>query len=63
MSDAWIPFQPAIQTEGLDRHADVLFFATGVGEAEVNKFDLLLLDQLQYVVGCLHEIALQGKYE
>jgi hypothetical protein len=52
MSDASMPFQPAIDdpvesvaadelvfVEGRDRHADVLLLAAGVGEAEVDELD------------------------
>jgi hypothetical protein len=34
-----------------DRHANVLFLAAGVGEAEVDKTDFLLFDHLDYVLG------------
>ena len=62
MSDAWMPFQPAIDepsnawprlelvvVERLGRHRDVLLLAAGVGEAEVDELDLLVLDHLEHV--------------
>jgi hypothetical protein len=55
MSEAWMPFQPAIDEPSkawpssnlsirtADGHADVLFLAAGVGEAEINELDFLFL--------------------
>jgi hypothetical protein len=48
MSDAWMPFQPAID----DR--DVLLLAAGVGEAQVDELDLLVLERLEHVGGGSH---------
>jgi hypothetical protein len=36
-----------------DRHGDVLFFAAGVSEAEVNKLDFVFLDHFHDVCDCL----------
>ena len=39
--------------EGGNRHGDVLFFATGIGEAEINELCVIFLDQLDHVLrGC-----------
>jgi len=67
MSEAWMPFQPAIdraveRMAGLElvgvelfgRHRDVLFLAAGIGEAEVDKLDLLVFDHFQHVSGRCH---------
>jgi hypothetical protein len=40
-----------LSIEGGNRHADVLFLAAGVGEAEVNETDFLFFDHLDYVLG------------
>ena len=37
--------------EVLHRHGDVLLLAAGIGEAEVDELDFLVLDELQYVIG------------
>jgi hypothetical protein len=42
------------EAEGGNRHADVLFLAADIGEAEVDEFDHLFLDQLDYILWC-HE--------
>ena len=74
MSDAWMPFQPAIDepsnawpqlelvvVELLRRHRDVLLLAAGVGEAEVDELDLLVLDHFQYVGGSGHALVSWGR--
>jgi hypothetical protein len=40
-----------VHAEGGDRHANVLFLAARIGEAEVHELDFLVLDQLEYVLG------------
>ena len=58
MSEASIPFQPAIDEPSnawpfsnlsmvkyFDGHGDVLLLAAGVGEAEVDELDLLFLER------------------
>ena len=40
-----------VLVEVLHRHGDVLLLAARVGEAEVDELDLLVLDELQYVIG------------
>jgi hypothetical protein len=39
------------EAESLDWDADVLLFAAGVGKAEVDELDFLVLDQFQNVLG------------
>jgi len=36
--------------EGAEGHADVLFFALGVGETEVDELDFVFLDHLHDVL-------------
>jgi len=43
-----------VRAEGFDWHADVLFLAAGVGKAEVDEFDVLILDCLEYFF-CSHK--------
>jgi len=63
MSEASIPFQPAIDEPSNawpcsnfsmvklpGGHLDVLLLALGVGEAKVDELDLLLLDHLENIV-------------
>jgi hypothetical protein len=40
--------------EGLGRHGNVLLLAAGVGEAEVDELDLLVLDRLEHVGWACH---------
>jgi hypothetical protein len=41
-------------------HGNVLLFATGIGEAEVNKFDFVVFHHLHYVCdGLCHQILLR----
>ena len=60
MSDAWMPFQPAIEepsnawpdsnlslSNTLAGHGYVLLLAPRVGEAQVDELDFLVLDELQ----------------
>ena len=67
MSDASMPFQPAIDEPSnawpesnlscvncLAGTVDVLFLAPGIREAEVDELDLLVLDHLEHVGGCCH---------
>jgi hypothetical protein len=43
-----------------DWHGYVLFFATGIGEAEVNKLDFIVLHHLHHVCdGLCHQILLR----
>jgi hypothetical protein len=62
MSEASMPFQPAIDepskawpaaelvfVEVGDGHGDVLFLAAGVGEAEVDELDFVVLHHLHHV--------------
>jgi hypothetical protein len=62
MSEASMPFQPAIDEPSKawpdvnlssskcgDRHGHVLFLAAGVGEAEVDELDFVLLHHLHHV--------------
>jgi hypothetical protein len=66
MSDASMPFQPAIDEPSKawpslnlssskcgHRHGDVLFLAAGVGEAEVDELDFVVLHHLHHVGNCL----------
>ncbi|MNC88925.1 hypothetical protein D3C83_47990 [compost metagenome] len=43
-------FLELVLGEVLDRHLDVLFLAAGVGEAEVDELDFLVLRHLQDVI-------------
>jgi len=66
MSDAWIPFHPAIERpskgwlEGMavlepvlgheaGRNRNVLLLATGIGKAQVDELDFLVLDSLDHI--------------
>jgi hypothetical protein len=40
--------------ERATRHRDVLFLAAGIGEAEINELDFVVLDHLHHVVGGRH---------
>ena len=65
MSEASMPFQPAMEepsnacmprlefvhVEMRHRYADVLLFATGISETEINEFDFVVLDHFQYIGG------------
>jgi hypothetical protein len=59
MSEAWMPFQPAIEEPSKawpDSNLSlvhVLLLAAGVGKAEVDELDLLVLGHLQYFI-CRH---------
>jgi hypothetical protein len=73
MSEASMPFQPAMEepsnawpraelvfVEVGDRHGHVLFLAAGVGEAEVDELDFVVLHHLHHVcdgLGC-HQFLL-----
>jgi hypothetical protein len=49
--------------EVLDGDGDVLFLAAGIGEPEVDELHLLVLDQLQYVIGRHRHLgALLGRF-
>src|SRR5262249_39611783 len=37
-----------LRTESLDRHADVLFLAARIRKAQVDEFDVFILDSLEY---------------
>ena len=71
MSDSLIAFQPAIEEPSNidavgehflvdDRHVegDVLPLAARIGEAEVDVFDVVVLDRLEHVLGGLHASVL-----
>jgi hypothetical protein len=48
-----------VLVEGGDRHGHVLLFATGIGEAEINEFDFVVLHHLHHVcdgLGC-HQVS------
>jgi hypothetical protein len=64
MSEAWMPFQPAMEEPskawpsvelviaeaGLGHgHGHVLFLATGIGKAEIDEFDVVFLDHLHNI--------------
>ena len=46
-------FLEFVHGEYLGGHGDMLFLAFGIGEAQVDELDLLLLDHLQYII-CRH---------
>jgi hypothetical protein len=70
MSEASMPFHPAIDepskawpefvfVKSGNRHGNVLLFATGIGETEVDEFDLVLFYHLHHVWdGPSHQILL-----
>ncbi|MPN64806.1 hypothetical protein SDC9_212583 [bioreactor metagenome] len=45
-----------------NRHGDVLFLATGVGETEIDELDLVFLDHLDNVLRACHLQSLLGEY-
>jgi hypothetical protein len=49
-----VPRVELVLGELLRGHGDVLLLAAGVGEAEVDELDLLVLDHLEHVGGCCH---------
>ena len=58
-SNAW-PDLELVRRELLGRHGDVLLLAAGIGEAEVDELDLLVLDHLEDVGGGCHASLLVG---
>ena len=71
MSDSLIAFQPAIEepsnimpsakkssSTSADVEGDVLPLAARIGEAQVDVFDVLVLDRLQDILGGLHVLPL-----
>jgi hypothetical protein len=58
-----VAFLELVLAEVLDRYGDVLLLAAGVGEPEVDELHLLVLDQLQYVIGRhRHRCGLLGRF-